>query len=118
MPTIHTIQVIEVDGNPVTSFYNGPEAFDPEYEDLPEPFAAALRDLIDNPDDRLCASCGHGVGYVLAGEADEFLNWHWTSLVRVPPTHYPENKGKDGTPVMLLCEDCTPIIPNSEGKPR
>ena len=118
---VHTVEVVEVDTEPIISFYDAAWNWNPEYEQIPAPFMAALRDVVDNPDDRKCAHCDGPVGYVLTevhgGNYDtEQLRWNWVSLVRVPPRYFPEAGVEEGSAVVLLCEDCTVFIPDERGK--
>lgn len=120
---VHTVEVVEVDTDPIISFYDGDPTWNPEYEQIPEPFMAALIEVIENADDRKCAHCGGVVGYVLtevrSGNYDvEQMQWQWTSLVRVPDRYFPEAGVEEGSAVVLLCEDCTPFIPDDRGKVR
>ena len=113
---VHTVEVIAVETDPINRFYDR-EDWDPLYEQIPEPFMAALKDVIDNFDERQCARCGNPVGYATVnvtqnGMDGEDMRWHWTSLSRVPPRHFPEAGGHNGSPVVLLCEDCTPYLPD------
>lgn len=98
MTTVHTVQVVEVEDDPV-GFYLRPN---PDYADLPEPFASALQDIIDNPDDRACATCNKGVGYVLVDTDDlggATLVWKWTTLLTGPAGI-----------VVPVCEECGPPL--------
>jgi hypothetical protein len=114
---VHTVEVVEVDTDPVIAFYDRPWQWNPEYKQLPEPFKAALRDVIHNPDARKCAHCDHPVGYVtVETELGERRRWSWVSLARVPTRYFPEAGVEEGSPVVLLCEDCTPVIPDGRGK--
>lgn len=75
-----------------------------EYEDLPEPYAAALRTVCDAVDNCRCWDCQTGTGYVLHEDDDEphlsGVRWHPVWLIR---------EGEH--PVAVLCEDCVPQVP-------
>jgi hypothetical protein len=114
---VHTVEVVEVDTDPAINFYDMPWQWNPEYEQIPEPFKAALVDVIENTDNRQCAKCLSPVGYVIEEtEQGERTRWHWTSLTRVPTRYFPEAGVEPGSAVALLCEDCTTYVPEDRGK--
>lgn len=102
---LHTVQIVEIDTDPFDAFYDREPTLRADYVDLPEPFLTALRlELLDKPEEAVCAECNTGVGYYLE-EGDEggleHAYWHWTTMVAVP-----------GGPIALLCEDHTPFVPD------
>lgn len=95
--------VLVLDGEPMEPRF---EVIRPEYATgLPERFAAALIDLaVERFDQARCARCGDGIGYSLAGDADERTEWTLCGLVEGPPP--PD--GQTGDPITAQCEACLP----------
>lgn len=104
-----TIEYAFFEDAPFVSSYALPGAEPDRLHDdcagLPVAFLEALGDLQDRPDNARCARCLDPAGFVLAEKANGFecMEWVPTGLAR----------HGDG-PVSVLCEHCTPYLPESE----
>ena len=110
--TVQSVGYVEIDASPAEEHWGDPTFPGPtefvvksEYAILPDAFVAAIKWLIDNPDDGgRCAACylvGR-IGYILHDDDDDpsgnGLRWSHTVLVQSAPLG----------PVVAICEDCSP----------
>lgn len=79
-----------------------PAGVDAEYAALPERWQATLHELLSRPDSVRCWRCGAPVGYVLQEQPSGFERLEW-----VPIGLACEGDG----PIAVLCEHCTPYVP-------
>lgn len=80
-----------------------------DYAELAAPFRDALDELWKQQDDAVCGRCNEPVGLVLRElpSGVERLFWTATGLAR-------EVREGEHTPVVALCEPCTPLVPQPE----
>lgn len=102
MAEVQTVQWVDVEVSPLDSarsFFQNRVILDAEHEALPNPFRDALRIAADRVDDLSCQAngCEQAVGFLLAGDRDEAMEWRWMALVQ----------RTDGS-VIATCEDCSP----------
>lgn len=69
-----------------------------EVEALPQAWFDVLEPLIDLIDNARCADCQDAIGFVLAGDSDEYTEWRTVALVQASVD----------TPVRAVCEGCYP----------
>ena len=99
------ISTLLVETNPFTTPLNdGTPVFARGYAYVDEQWHGALKDLLNRVDAAKCWRCDEPVGFVLYGDSDQFTEWVSTGLAR-------EGDG----PVAVLCEECTPYVPERPG---